>query len=82
MGTTHLYWILTGPLFAVRPLPSLCDFSHVGVLCTFINISAAATAGYASSSQLSSSKAGQAVHYAMAGGGMARPSQYSVFLSV
>ncbi len=32
-----------------RPLPLLCDFAHVGVLCTFSNILAAAIAGFARS---------------------------------
>ena len=39
----------------VPTLPSLCDLAHVGVLCTFSNTSAAAAAGFARSSQLSSS---------------------------
>ncbi len=37
------------------------DFAHVGVMCTFSNISAAAAAGIAWTSQLSSSLAGQPV---------------------
>ena len=44
-----------------RPLPSLCHFANVGVLSTFSDISAAAAAGFARSSQLSSPYAGQAV---------------------
>ncbi len=35
----------------LRPLPSLCDFAHVSVLCTFSNISAGA-ARFTRSSQL------------------------------
>jgi hypothetical protein len=46
------------------------------VLCTFSKIPAAAAAGIARSLQLSSSLAGQAVQYVMAGG-TACPSQYS-----
>jgi hypothetical protein len=46
-------------------MPSFRDFAHVGILCTFSNITAA---GIARSSQLSSSLAGQAVQYVMAGG--------------
>ncbi len=45
-----------------RPLPSLSDFSDVGVLCTFINIAAA---GIARSSQLSSPLPVQLVQYNM-----------------
>ncbi len=56
-----------------RPLPSLRHFGHVSVLCTFRYKPAGATAGIARSSQLSSSLAGQAVQYVMAGG-TARPS--------
>jgi hypothetical protein len=51
-----------------RLLPSLCDFVHVGFLCTFSKISAAAAVGFARSSQLNSSHAGQAVQYVMAQG--------------
>jgi hypothetical protein len=36
-----------------RPLPSLYNFNHVGILRTFSNISAAAAAGFDRSSQLS-----------------------------
>jgi hypothetical protein len=48
MGTRHLRWILIGPLFALRPLPYLCDFAHVGVLftSTYSNLSSAAKAGF------------------------------------
>jgi hypothetical protein len=58
----------------LRPLPSLCDFAHVSVLCTFSNISDGA-ARFTRSSQLVSSQAGEAVQYIMASD-MARPSQY------
>ncbi len=47
--------------------PCLPDFAHVGVLCTFSNKSAAVAAGFARSSQLSSSLAGLAVQYDMHG---------------
>ncbi len=59
-----------------RPLPSSRDFGHVGVLCTFSSIPAAA-AGIARSLQLqlSSSLSGQGIQYDMAGG-TARPTQY------
>jgi hypothetical protein len=42
-----------------QPLPSLRGFAHGGVLCTFSNITAAAVAGIARISQLSSSMAGR-----------------------
>jgi hypothetical protein len=49
-----------------RPLPSLRYFGHVGFL--FNILAAAAKVGNCFSSQLSSSLAGQAVQYGMAGG--------------
>ncbi len=61
-----------------RLLPSLRDFGHVGFLCTFSTVlSAAAAAGNARSSQLSSSLAGHTVQYVMAGG-MARRTECGV----
>ncbi len=61
-----------------RNLPSLRDFSHVGFLCTFCNITVAGAAawdGIVRSSQLSSLLAGQAVQYIMAGTQAVRPAQ-------
>jgi hypothetical protein len=54
-----------------RPLPSLFDCGHGGVLCTFSNIPPPPAAGIARSSQLSSRWPGQAVQYVRPGG-MAR----------
>ncbi len=68
-----------------RPLPSLCDltdFSQVGILCTFSNITAAAAAGIARSSQLSSFLAGQAVQYIMAGGPVRHGRRYGPPITV
>jgi hypothetical protein len=51
------------------PLPSFCNFTDVGVLCTFGNIAAASEAGIARSSQLDSPLSGQqALQFDMARG--------------
>ncbi len=59
-----------------RLLPSSCYFAHVGVLCTFSQISAAAEARLARSWRLSRTYTGQAVQYIMAGGTALLPLQY------
>ncbi len=58
-----------------RSLSSLHDFGDVSVLCTFLNIpAAAAEAGIVRNLQLSSSMPGQAVQYVTTGGTNHRPS--------
>jgi hypothetical protein len=59
------------------PLPTVCDFGHIGVLCTFSYLPAAAAAGIARISQLSSFLLGQAVRYVMSSGNT-RLSQYKL----
>jgi hypothetical protein len=56
-------------------MPSLRDKAHDGVLCTFSTRTSAKAAGFARSSQLSSSRPGQAVR-SVREGGMDRPSQH------
>jgi hypothetical protein len=58
-------------------MPSLRDKAHDGVLCTFSSRISATAAGLARSSQLSSSRPGQAVR-SVREGGMDRPSQHSL----